>query len=91
LAARTDAASAAVVAGRAVLERSRSVLGTAIGLAVAAVPVVALGQRPGAEMLRPMAFAVWGGLVSWVVVTLIGLPAAFVLLAGRSEERRHAA
>jgi multidrug efflux pump subunit AcrB len=46
---------------------------------------LALGLREGTELLRPMAVGVMGGLVFSVFLTLLFLPALYLLFAGRPE------
>jgi HAE1 family hydrophobic/amphiphilic exporter-1 len=48
---------------------------------------LALGLREGTELLRPMAVGVMGGLVFSVFLTLLFLPALYLLFAGRLQHR----
>ena len=64
--------------------RLRPILMTALVGIVGMIPL-ALGLREGTELLRPMAVGVMGGLVFSVFLTLLFLPALYVLFAGRSE------
>lgn len=53
---------------------------SAAALAAVALPFVVLGQRPGLEILHPLALVLMGGLVSSLVVTLFLMPAAYLHL-----------
>ena len=47
------------------------------------------GVRPGAEVQRPLATVVIGGLVTSTLLTLLVLPATYAWLSGRLEWRLH--
>jgi len=64
--------------------RLRPILMTALVGIVGMIPL-ALGLREGTELLRPMAVGVMGGLVFSVFLTLLFLPALYLLFAGRPE------
>jgi multidrug efflux pump subunit AcrB len=65
--------------------RLRPILMTATATMMAALPP-ALGLGPGAEIRAPMAIAVIGGLVVSTVLSLLVVP-AFYLVADRGRER----
>jgi Cu/Ag efflux pump CusA len=67
---------AATVYGRAG-ESFGSLIISAAALAAVALPFVALGPRPGLEILHPLALVLLGGLVSSLVVALFLLPSAY--------------
>jgi len=52
-----------------------SVVRTGLVVALAALPVVFLGDRPGTELLHPFAVSVIGGVVTSVLVVLLLIPA----------------
>ena len=62
--------------------RLRPILMTALVGIVGMVPL-ALGLREGTELLKPMAVGVIGGLVFSVFLTLLFLPALYLLYSGR--------
>ena len=66
--------------------RLRPILMTALVGIVGMIPL-ALGLREGTELLRPMAVGVMGGLVFSVFLTLLFLPALYLLFAGRLQHR----
>jgi Cu/Ag efflux pump CusA len=57
-----------------------SLITSAAALAAVALPFVVLGQRPGLEILHPLALVLLGGLVSSLVVALFLLPSAYLHL-----------
>jgi predicted exporter len=59
------------------------VVTTALAVALALLPAILLGRVPGAEVLRPMAIVVLGGLVTATLVTLFVVPALYLRFAGR--------
>ncbi len=73
--------SLAIVAGS--LTRLRPVLMTALVASLGFVPM-ALATGPGAEVQRPLATVVIGGLISSTLLTLVVLPAIYSLCARRS-------
>ena len=50
---------------------------TAGTTALAIIPLVVTGNRPGHEIEHPMAVVIMGGLVSSTVLTLFVLPAVY--------------
>ena len=67
-------AEAVVLASR---QRIRPILMTSLATILALVPL-ALGLGNGAELRRPMAVAVLGGLTSSTLLTLLILPAIYL-------------
>jgi cobalt-zinc-cadmium resistance protein CzcA len=70
------------IARGAALERARPVLMTALVAALGFVPMM-LSTGVGAEVQRPLATVVVGGLVTSTVLTLIVLPVLYPWLRGR--------
>ena len=66
-------------------ERVVPVLFTASVLAAAVLPFAILGNSAGVEILRPLAVAVLGGLVSSTLISLFVLPALYLRLAPTHE------
>jgi Cu/Ag efflux pump CusA len=64
-------------------ERFGPIVATTLGIVLALLPVVVLGERPGLEILRPLAFVVLGGLVTTAVVTLFVIPTLYLRFAAR--------
>jgi Cu/Ag efflux pump CusA len=56
---------------------------TAAATAAAVLPFVVLGERPGYEIVHPMAVVVLGGLVTTTLVSLFVLPALYLRFGGR--------
>jgi cobalt-zinc-cadmium resistance protein CzcA len=65
------------------MERFRSVLMTAIVPSLGFVPM-ALAHGTGAEVQKPLAITVIGGLITATILTLLVLPAVCKLVVGRS-------
>ena len=70
---------------RAVSERFRAILTTALVAALGFVPM-AVAQGIGAEVQRPLATVVIGGLITSTLATLFALPTLYVRLAGARED-----
>ena len=70
---------------RACSERFRAILTTALVAALGFVPM-AIAHGVGAEVQRPLATVVIGGLITSTLATLLALPTLYVRLAGRSED-----
>ena len=66
------------------LTRLRPVLMTALVASLGFVPM-ALNVGAGAEVQRPLASVVIGGIISSTILTLIVLPALYRLIHGREE------
>ena len=71
---------------RAVREQGPPILMTMVGLGLALVPAILLGDVPGLEVLRPMAMVTLGGLVTTAVVDLLLLPGLFLRLGVRAPQ-----
>jgi cobalt-zinc-cadmium resistance protein CzcA len=74
-------------ARRAARSRMRPVLMTALVAALGFVPMM-LATGVGAEVQRPLATVVVGGLVTSTLLTLIILPAIFPWIGGRRDRQR---
>jgi cobalt-zinc-cadmium resistance protein CzcA len=70
---------------RAAKLRLRPVLMTALVASLGFLPM-ALSTAPGAEVQRPLATVVIGGLISATLLTLLVLPAAYATLLGRRSQ-----
>ena len=58
-------------------DRLLPIVTTSLVTAMAMLPLVVLGSRPGYELVHPLAVVVLGGLVSSTVVTLFVVPALY--------------
>jgi Cu/Ag efflux pump CusA len=69
-------------------ERLTPILTTASALALAALPFVILADRPGLEVVGPMAVVILGGLVTSTFLSLFVLPALYLRFAAGVERVR---
>ncbi len=69
------------------LSRIRPVLMTALTTVLGIAPLI-YATGVGAEVQRPLAVVVAGGLVSSTLLTLVVIPALFSLFSGRADTRR---
>jgi Cu/Ag efflux pump CusA len=65
---------------RGASERLSPILMTALATALALVPLVVYGDRPGQEIENPMAIVILGGLLTSTLVNLFVLPALYLRL-----------
>jgi Cu/Ag efflux pump CusA len=68
---------------RGTRDRLLPIVTTALATGVLLAPVVALGEIPGLELVRPLAVVVLGGLVTSTLLSLLVLPAVYVRVASR--------
>jgi cobalt-zinc-cadmium resistance protein CzcA len=71
---------------QAAIDRLRPVLATALVAGIGFTPM-AIAQGAGAEVQRPLATVVIGGIISSTILTLILLPAIYRWIEQRSENR----
>ncbi|MEW5926040.1 MAG: CusA/CzcA family heavy metal efflux RND transporter [Gemmatimonadota bacterium] len=83
---RQEGASAAEAAVEGSRERLRPVLMTALVASIGFIPV-ALSHGTGAEVQRPLATVVIGGLVTSTLLTLLVLPTLYAWIEGRRDRR----
>jgi cobalt-zinc-cadmium resistance protein CzcA len=81
-----EGATATEAVKRAAVERLRPVLMTALVAALGFVPM-ALSHGSGAEVQRPLATVVIGGILSSTLLTLFVLPAVYSWFGGRKHPR----
>jgi len=62
---------------RGAQERLAPILMTALAAALALLPIVLGGNRPGHEIEHPMAVVILGGLVSSTVLNLLVMPVLY--------------
>lgn len=65
------------------LDRLNPVLMTALTAALALIPLVLAGDKPGNEIQSPMAEVILGGLVSSTFLNLVILPVVFYIMKSR--------
>lgn len=75
----------AIVQGSA--QRLVPILMTALTAALAVLPIVLKGDRPGNEILAPLSVVILGGLLSSTFLNLIVVPAGYAALHGVSEDQ----
>jgi len=83
---RSEGATAREAAVRGAEIRLRPVLMTALVASLGFVPM-ALSHGAGAEVQRPLATVVIGGLITSTLLTLVVLPALYAWVEGRRESR----
>jgi len=83
-------APASLAAADAARDRARPVLMTALVAALGFIPM-ALAHGVGAEVQRPLATVVVGGLVTSTLLTLVILPVLYPRLSGRAARARRIA
>jgi Cu/Ag efflux pump CusA len=66
---------------RGAKERLSPILMTALATALALLPLVAFGSRPGAEIEHPMAVVILGGLATSTLLNLFVLPPLYLRFA----------
>jgi heavy metal efflux system protein len=84
-----EGANARLAVREAAISRLRPVLMTAAVAALGFVPM-ALNTGPGAEVQRPLATVVIGGVISSTVLTLLVLPVLYGTFGGTSDGTRRA-
>jgi Cu/Ag efflux pump CusA len=72
---------------RGAMERLSPILMTALTTALALVPIVIGGNRPGQEIEHPMAIVIIGGLVTSILLNLLFMPALYWKFAKTKSER----
>jgi heavy metal efflux system protein len=72
------------------LTRLRPVLMTALVASVGFIPM-AIATGTGAEVQKPLATVVIGGLISSTLLTLMVLPALYALVEGRNQDKKNIA
>jgi len=65
------------------LDRLNPVLMTALTAALALIPLVIAGDKPGNEIQSPMAEVILGGLISSTFLNLLILPIVFYIMKNR--------
>ena len=68
---------------RGTRERLGPIVMTALAMGLACVPILVLGDRPGLELLRPMAVVLMGGLITSTLMSLFFFPTLYLDLTAR--------
>jgi CzcA family heavy metal efflux pump len=63
---------------RGARERIGPILMTAVATGLAFLPILVLGERPGLELLRPMAVVIIGGLITSTLLNLFIVPTLYL-------------
>jgi HME family heavy-metal exporter len=69
---------------RGSLERLAPVLMTALGAALALIPLIVAGEAPGKEILHPVAVVIFGGLISATLLDTLLTPVLFQRYGARA-------
>ena len=72
---------------RGALERLAPILMTALTAALALLPIVIGGNKPGQEIEHPMAVVITGGLITSTLLNLLFMPALYWKFAKTTSER----
>ncbi len=70
------------------IDRLNPILMTALTSALALIPLVISGDKPGNEIQSPMAIVVLGGLLTSTLLNIYVMPVIYEWYAGRNPERR---
>jgi Cu/Ag efflux pump CusA len=81
---REDAGPRSELVVRGARDRLTPIAITAAATAVALLPFVVLGDRPGYEIVHPMALVVLGGLVTTTLLSLFVVPALYLRFGPRA-------
>ena len=73
---------------RGARERLSPILMTSLATALAVVPLVVLGNRPGHEVEYPLAVVILGGLFTSTLLNLFVVPSLYLRFGRRRRERR---
>ena len=74
-----------VLVERGTRERSGPILMTAMTTALAFLPLALFGNIAGLEIMHPMAVVILGGLVTTTLLSLVGVPAMYLLFGAVRE------
>ena len=72
---------------RGAMERLSPILMTTLAMALALVPIVVGGSRPGHEIENPMAIVILGGLFTSTLLNLLFMPALYWRFAGTGPDK----
>lgn len=72
---------------RGAKDRATSILAGAIATIGAVLPIVFFGAIPGLEIVHPIAIVIIGGVIASTFVTLLVLPAAYLVFGSRADRQ----
>jgi Cu/Ag efflux pump CusA len=72
---------------RGARERLPATIASSVAIIAAMLPIVVLGQRPGLEILQPMAIVIIGGLIASTLVTLFVIPALYQVFGAAAKRQ----
>lgn len=70
---------------RGAMARLTPILASAAAIIAALLPIVMFGQIPGLEIVRPTAIVIIGGIVASTLVTLLVMPALYLVVGLRAK------
>jgi len=70
---------------RGTRDQSAPILITAVTTALAFLPLTLFGNIAGLEIMQPMAVVILGGLMTTTLLSLVGVPAMYVLFGAARE------
>ncbi|UCE63805.1 MAG: efflux RND transporter permease subunit, partial [Nitrospirota bacterium] len=70
---------------RGTRERSAPILMTAVTTALVFLPLAVFGNKAGLEIVQPMAVVILGGMVTATLLSLVGIPAMYLLFGAARE------
>jgi Cu/Ag efflux pump CusA len=70
---------------RGTRERSAPILMTAVSTAIVFFPLAVFGNKAGLEIVQPMAAVILGGMVTATLLSLVGIPAMYLLFGAARE------
>ena len=65
---------------RGAMDRLTPMLASSAAIIAALLPIVVYGQIPGLEIVRPTALVIIGGIVASTLVTLLVMPALYLVV-----------
>ncbi len=72
---------------RGARERLAAIVASSAAIIAALLPIVAFGRIPGLEIVQPTAIVIMGGIVASTVVTLLVIPALYLVIGSRAERQ----
>jgi len=72
---------------RGARERLSPILASSTAIVAALLPIVIFGGSPGLEIVQPTAIVILGGLIASTLVTLLVLPALYLIIGSRANRQ----
>lgn len=70
---------------RGAMDRLTPMLASSAAIIVALLPIVVFGSIPGLEIVRPTAIVIVGGIVASTLVTLLVVPALYLVIGSKAK------